>query len=81
MTCSIHAFISKVTFRNFSKMNTKPDSIAAMHMMFAGKVNISMENYVNDSLFNLIVEAIKLGQSMLYSDPAAIYTQISRTSF
>lgn len=40
-----------------------------------------MENYVNDSLFNLIVEAIKLGQIMPNSDPAPIYTQISRTSF
>ena len=52
-----------------------------MHMMFVGKTNLSMENAIGDSIFNLIIEAIKLGQHMPNSNPAALYPQISRTTF
>lgn len=34
------------------KQNPKQDSIAAIHMVFVGKANLSMENAVSNSLFD-----------------------------
>lgn len=51
------------------------------HLFFAGKVNLSLENSVSDSLYWLIYEAIKIGQSHPNQNPSSLYPKVSRATF
>ena len=47
------------------------------HLFFAGKVNLSLENSVSDSIYWIIYEAIKIGQSYPNQNPSSLYPKVS----
>lgn len=57
------------------------NDLQKMHLVLVGQLNLSLENAVNESLYELISEAIKLGQRFPTSNPAHLYPKISRTTF
>lgn len=47
------------------------------HLFFAGKVNLLLENSVSDSIYWIIFEAIKIGQSYPNQNPSSLYPKVS----
>lgn len=50
-------------------------------MIFVRGVNLSLENAVSDLMYNIIEEAMKLGQSFPNQNLATLFSKISRSTF